>query len=177
MLYSIKDYIRSGDIFVKESKNYNSFDHYLIDPREEIIPEEADKFILKLKSNLKIPKQIKFQKNSINNEKNNFSDQIYNYFPKISMTEILYEVHSWTGILENFQGLVPSSTNRQKALIATLLANGHNIGFSKMAISSSIDEAVIRRYNEFYFNYDNLFNAQKQLVNYHHSLEIVQNLG
>ena len=177
LLYSIRDNIRSGDIFVKESKNYNSFDHYLIAPIKETIPEEAAKFILKLKSTLKIPKQLEFQEGFENNEKNNFSDQIYNYFPKITMTEILYEVHSWTGILENFQGLVPNSINRQKVLIATLLANGHNIGFSKMAISSSIDEAALRRYNEFYFNYDNLFNAQKKLVNYHHSLEIVQNWG
>ena len=177
LLYSIRDNIRSGDIFVKESKNYNSFDHYLIAPIKETIPEEAAKFILKLKSTLKIPKQLEFQEGFENNEKNNISDQIYNYFPKITMTEILYEVHSWTGILENFQGLVPNSINRQKVLIATLLANGHNIGFSKMAISSSIDEAALRRYNEFYFNYDNLFNAQKKLVNYHHSLEIVQNWG
>lgn len=61
LLYSIRDNIRSGDIFVKESKNYNSFDHYLIAPIKETIPEEAAKFILKLKSTLKIPKQLEFQ--------------------------------------------------------------------------------------------------------------------
>lgn len=57
------------------------------------------------------------------------------------------------------------------------MANGHNIGFSKMAISSSIEESVLRRTNEFYFNSDALSKAQKRLVNYHHSLEIVKNWG
>lgn len=177
LLYSIRDFIRSGDLFVRESKKYNSFDHYLVDPLEEILPEEAKKFIFQLKSFLEIPKEIDFQREIENDDKSRFGDKIYNLFPKITMTEILYEVNSWTGVLENFQGLSQSPENRQKVLVATLLANGHNIGFSKMAISSSIDESILRRANEFHFNYDSLFKAQKNLVNYHHSLKIVNNWG
>ena len=177
LLYSIRDYIRSGDLFVRESKKYNSFDHYLVDPGEEILTEETTKFISQLKLLLDIPKEIDFHREIEKDNKSSFGDKIYNLFPKITMTEILYEVNSWTGLLENFQRLSQSSENRQKVLVATLLANGHNIGFSKMAISSSIDEAVLRRANEFHFNYDNLFKAQKNLVNYHHSLDIVGNWG
>ena len=66
------------------------------------------------------------------------------------MTEILYEVNSWTGVLEDIRGKDNSFSQKQKPLIATLMANGHNIGFSKMAISSSIEESVLRRTNEFY---------------------------
>ena len=93
------------------------------------------------------------------------------------MTEIIYEVNSWTNILENFRDLSKKSKEREKVLIATLLANGHNVGFSKMSISSSIDENVLKRTNEFYFSYDNLIEIQKSLVNYHHSLEIAKNWG
>ncbi|MBF8984716.1 DUF4158 domain-containing protein [Lutibacter sp. B2] len=32
LIYTIRDCIRSGDLFVRESKKYNSFDHYLIAP-------------------------------------------------------------------------------------------------------------------------------------------------
>ena len=57
------------------------------------------------------------------------------------------------------------------------MSSGHNIGFSKMSISSSIDESTLRRTNEYYFNNEALSKAQKNLVNYHHSLDIVKNWG
>lgn len=44
-----------------------------------------------------------------------------------------------------------------------------------MSIASGIDEFILRRANEYYLNYDNLETAQKTLVNYHHSLNIVDN--
>lgn len=177
LLYSIRDYIRSGDIFVRESKKYNSFDHYLVDSIDEIIPDEIEVFIKNLKSNLIIPKKLDFQRIIEQDSKSNFGEKIYSYFPKITMTEILYEVNSWTGVLEHFYGASKSPENRQNVAVATLLANGHNIGFSKMAISASIDESILKRANEFYFNYSNLFKAQQSLVNYHHALEIVENWG
>lgn len=177
LLYSIRDYIRSGDIFVRESKKYNSFDHYLVDSIDEIIPDEIEIFIKTLKSNLIIPKKLDFQRIIEQDSKSNFGEKIYSYFPKITMTEILYEVNSWTGVLEHFYGASKSPENRQNVAVATLLANGHNIGFSKMAISASIDESILKRANEFYFNYSNLFKAQQSLVNYHHTLEIVENWG
>lgn len=58
-----------------------------------------------------------------------------------------------------------------------MMANGHNIGFSKMSISSSINESILRRTNEYYFNNEALSKAQRTLVNYHHSMEIVRNWG
>lgn len=177
LLYSIRDYIRSGDIFVRESRKYNSFDHYLIESQKLADNQESLKFLESLKPLLTIPKKLVFSTDIIPDEKSNFSDKIYSLFPKITMTEILYEVNSWTGVLEDIRGKDNSFSQKQKPLIATLMANGHNIGFSKMAISSSIEESVLRRTNEFYFNSDALSKAQKRLVNYHHSLEIVKNWG
>ena len=66
---------------------------------------------------------------------------------------------------------------RQKPLVAVLLAQGHNIGFSKMANSSHLNETNLRRINEVYFTHENLCKAQRTLVNYHHSLDIVKNWG
>ena len=134
-------------------------------------------FLKQLKLDFKIPNKIEINTNNDEDQstKNGFSSRIYNYFPKITLTEIIYEVNSWTNILENFRDLSKKSKEREKVLIATLLANGHNVWFSKMSISSSIDENVLKRTNEFYFSYDNLIEIQKSLVNYHHSLEIAKN--
>lgn len=176
LLYSIKDYIRSGDIFVRESKKYNSFDHYLVESENLADMEEGKKFIESLKLLLNIPEQLNFATDILVDEKSIFSDKIYSYFPKISMTEILYEVNSWTGVLEYIKEN-NNSSEKQKALVATLMSNGHNIGFSKMSISSSIDESTLRRTSEYYFNNEALSKAQKNLVNYHHSLDIVKNWG
>lgn len=176
LLYSIKDYIRSGDIFVRESKKYNSFDHYLVETENLVGTEEGKNFLESLKLILNIPKKLNFATEISVDEKSIFSDKIYSYFPKISMTEILYEVNSWTGVLEHIKENTNSS-EKQKALVATLMSNGHNIGFSKMSISSSIDESTLRRTSEYYFNNEALSKAQKNLVNYHHSLDIVKNWG
>ena len=176
-LYSIRDYIRSGDIFVKESKKYNSFDHYLIESQKKSDIKEVQSFIKELKQLFKIPEDLNFSLEIIQNEKTKFSDKIYSYFPKISMIEILYEVNSWTNVFEDIREIDRKFQDKYKLFIATLMSNGHNIGFAKMAISSSINEALLRRTNEFYFNNETLLKMQKTLINYHHSLKIVNNWG
>ena len=178
MLYSIRDNIRSGDLFVRESKKYNSYDSYLLDSVEYKGCEEATIFLNKLKKAFIKPIPFEFNNNYEKEERNLLSDKIYSCFPKISMTEMIYEVNSWTDFLDNFKENTPEKkSNRQKNIVATLLANGHNIGFSKMAISSSINEGILRRTNEYYFNNNTLFKAQKTLVNYQHSLNISKNWG
>jgi hypothetical protein len=176
LLYSIRDYIRSGDIFVKESKKYNSFDHYLVEDKKVPDAKEVRIFLETLKNLLVIPRQIEFNTDIQADDKSIFSDRVYNYFPKISMPEILYEVNTWTGVFDYIRDS-DDIYEKQKHLIAALMSNGHNIGFSKMAISSSINETLLRRIDEFYFNSEALSKAQKILVNYHHSLDIVKNWG
>ncbi len=46
-----------------------------------------------------------------------------------------------------------------------------------MAVSSSIDEGILRRTNEYYFNHTTLSKAQISLVNYQYSLNIAKNWG
>ncbi|MCC0656246.1 Tn3 family transposase [Clostridioides sp. ES-S-0123-01] len=93
------------------------------------------------------------------------------------MPEILYEVNKWINFLEDFRGFHNDKLEKQKVLVASLLADGHNLGFAKMSIASGVDEFALRRASEFYLNYDNLSKAQQTLVNYHHSLCIVKNWG
>ncbi|MGL4999234.1 MAG: Tn3 family transposase, partial [Cetobacterium sp.] len=178
LLYTIRDNIRSGDLFVRESSKYNSFDHYLIESVEVRNDNEAVKFINEIKSSFALPKKLDFNFEIDKDKRSFFSDKIYSYFPKITMTEMIYEVNSWTNFLDSFkESFQYDATGKQKTIVATLLANGHNIGFSKMAASGSIDESVLRRTNEYYFNHTTLSKAQISLVNYHHSLDIVKNWG
>lgn len=177
LMHTIRDNVRSGDLFIRESKKYNSFDYYLIESKEVLNNNEALKFINNLKESIEIPTDFELNRNIEHDENSNFSNKIYSYFPKISMSEILYEVNQWTSFLEDFIGFHKNKQEKQRILIASLLADGHNLGFAKMSIASSIDEFILRRTNEFYLNYDNLSNAQKTLVNYHHSLSIVNNWG
>lgn len=177
ILYSIRDYIRSGDIFVRESRKYNSFDHYLIETPKEYDYSELNEILMELKNELSILKKLNFNTKIKTDNSSSLSNRIYSFFPKVTMTDILYEVNSWTNVLEEFRNLDYETSKKQKELVATLLANGHNIEFSKMAISSNINETSLRRLSEIYFNHDLLYKAQKTLVNYHHSLDIVGNWG
>lgn len=177
VIYTIRDSIRSGDLFVRESKKYNSFDHYLIPPTEPSNYIKGIEFFNNLKKSIQIPKHFELNRDIEHDEISTFSDKIYSYFPKISMPEILYEVNQWTRFLEDFKGFHSDKLDKQKVIVASLLADGHNLGFAKMSIASGIDEFVLRRANEYYLNYDNLETAQKTLVNYHHTLDIVDNWG
>ena len=178
MIYSIRDGIRSGDLFVKESVKYNSYDHYLLGTIEPTAPDEATSFLNKIKETFKRPTVFEFSDDYEKEEKNKIAEKVYALFPRISMIDMIYEVHSWNGFLDDFKESIDSTgSNKQKNIVATLLANGHNIGFSRMANSSSIDENVLRRTNEYYFNSNTLSKAQITLVNYHHNLEISKNWG
>nr|WP_242862384.1 transposase [Clostridium massiliamazoniense] len=74
---------------------------------------------------------------------------------------MIYEVNTWTNFLDAFnENFYSSISQKQQAIIATLLANGHNIGFSKMSLSSSIPETILRRVNEYYFNHNTLSKSQ-----------------
>ncbi|MGL4912203.1 MAG: Tn3 family transposase [Romboutsia sp.] len=175
--YTLRDGIRSGDLFVRESKKYNSFDYYLIDPINNLDESDAIAFFDNLRNTINIPHSFKINRDIEQDEKSTLSKRIYSYFPRISMSEIIYEVNQWTNFLDDFKGMYQRETDNQKIIIASLLADGHNIGFFKMSIASSIDEYILRNASEFYLNYENLSRAQKTLVNYHHSLEIVKNWG
>ena len=177
LMYTIRDGIRSGDLFVRESKKYNSFDHYLITPTENLDDKQALGFIENLKNSIHIPNQFEINRDIEQDEKSTFSKKIYNYFPKTTMAEILYEVNRWTDFLEDFRSFHRNKVENQKVLVASLLSDGHNLGFAKMSIASSIDEHTLIRSSELYLNYDNISRAQKNLVNYHNSLKIVKNWG
>lgn len=64
-------------------------------------------------------------------------DQTAALLPHIKITELLMEVDAWTGFTRNFTHLKSGNEARDKTLLLTaLLADGINLGLSKMAESS-----------------------------------------
>jgi len=113
MIYSIRDGIRSGDIFVKESIKYNSYDHYLLKTIEPTAPDEATLFLNKIKEAFKRPIAFEFINDYEKEEKNKIVDKVYALFPKISMIDMIYEVHSWNGFLDDFKESIDSSSSNK----------------------------------------------------------------
>jgi len=118
LMNTIRDSIRSGDLFVRDSKKYNSYDNYLISPTESPSASKGIEFFNHLKEYIQIPKQFELNRDIEHDEKSTFSDKIYAYFPKISMPEILYEVNQWTNFLEDFRGFHNDKLDKQKVLVA-----------------------------------------------------------
>lgn len=115
--YTIRDGIRSGDLFVRESKKYNSFDYYLIDPVKNSNNIKAIEFVEHLKRNIEIPRQFDMNRDIEQDDKSTFSSKIYSYIPKISMPEVLYEVNQWTNFLEDFNGYNQDTLEKYKVLV------------------------------------------------------------
>lgn len=69
-----------------------------------------------------------------------YKRELYNLLPKIDLADLLIEVNSWTGFMNEFihegTGKAPS-VKELEVLFATLLAMGLNINLSKMARTTS----------------------------------------
>lgn len=153
----LTEQLRSGEIFENNSVLHKDLNDYLVDPTTMsgslTIPDTFEDYItnraeildkkLKLYSNLSqsfdhlsvtkhdksTPKEAEFYKR-----------ELYNLLPEINLADLLIEVNSWTGFMNEFvhegTGKAPSGKELE-VLFATLLAMGLNINLSKMARTTS----------------------------------------
>lgn len=82
VIYTLRDSLRSGDIFVRDSKKYNSFDYYLIDPIENTTDIEAVKFIERLKNTIHIPREFEINRDIDQDEKVYLAERYISIFQK-----------------------------------------------------------------------------------------------
>ena len=73
--------------------------------------------------------------NSVPSGVSPFADLVYGMLPHPKITEILEEVDSWTGFTRHFAHLKNNNVRPKdgRLLLTTILADGINLGLTKMA--------------------------------------------
>ena len=179
MAVMINDNVRSGILFHDKSTKYRSYDSYLVQRYTKKTEQEAIEFLLELKKSFKKPEKVVFSEDIVSDEtEKSITERVYSYIPRVSMTDILYEVNEWTGFLECFHDPEHEKFDERKSnLVAAILASGYNMGPSKMSLASGIDESTLRRTKEYYLTHTTLSEAQKILVNYQYNQSISKMWG
>lgn len=166
VLFSIRDALRSRDIWVKHSRIYQ-------DTRRQLLPAEQAEQTLSLPIPLQAEIWLNERKNKLEQKfkhvsqmikngtlPNSFIEKgkirvsrldrqvpegmdrltldIYQQMPKVSITDILREVDKDTGFTDSFTHIHTGSPCTDKVgLMNVLLAGGINMGLKKMALCSS----------------------------------------
>lgn len=138
-LTELRNYIRSGDVFVVGSRQHRNFDDYLVSQEDWehvsvvqenlAVPLQAEEYLLERMNSLN--KRLEWlSKNShdlegvdvakgkfyvhrlerdVPEEARSYSSRLYEMLPRIKLTDLLLEVASWTGFHEQF---IHASSNK-----------------------------------------------------------------
>src|SRR5918994_6555522 len=83
--------------------------------------------------------ELKFSrdKTSIPEDMKEFTQKVYEQMPRVMLTDLLVEVASWTGFTQHFIHLKTGEPAKDlEPILATIVAEGTNLGLSKMAGAS-----------------------------------------
>lgn len=166
MLATLRDKLRSGDIWVERSSSYRRFDSYLL-PSPAVpavagelgLPVTADEWLstkgAELDRRLKRfarrlqrgelegvefhdgRLQVSPVKATVTPEARAFADGIEVMMPRVRITELLHEVNRATDFASAFTNLrTGERCDDQNALLAAILADATNLGLGRMAAAS-----------------------------------------
>jgi TnpA family transposase len=166
VLATLRDKLRSGDIWVERSSNYRRFDSYLLPTAavsavaaELKLPATADEWLATRGQEL--DRRLKrfarrLQKGDLEGvefyderlhvtpvkaattpEARAFADGIEAMMPRVRVTELLHEVNRATGFASAFTNLrTGEQCEDDSALLAAILADATNLGLGRMAAAS-----------------------------------------
>ena len=166
VLATLRDKLRSGDIWVERSSSYRRFDSYLL-PSSAVpattaelgLPSSADDWLAaktaELDRRLKLFARrlhrgeldgVEFHdgrlhvapvKATTTPEARAFADTIEAMMPRVRITELLHEVNRATGLASAFTNLrTGERCHDENALLAAVLADATNLGLGRMAAAS-----------------------------------------
>ena len=166
VMATLRDKLRSGDIWVERSSNYRRFDSYLL-PSPAVpaaaaalgLPASADEWLTAKAAELdrrlkRFARQLQraaldgvtFRdgrlhvapvKPTSTPEARAFADGIEAMMPRVRVTELLHEVNRATGFASVFTNLrTGEHCEDENALLAVILADATNLGLGRMAAAS-----------------------------------------
>src|SRR5271166_1909662 len=166
VLATLRDKLRSGDIWVERSSSYRRFDSYLLpssavpaataqlglpataDEWLETMAAELDRRLKRFARRLQRDElegvefrdgrlQVSPVKATITPEWRAFADVIEAMMPRVRITELLHEVNRATGFAAAFTNLrTGERCDEENALLAAILADATNLGLGRMAAAS-----------------------------------------
>lgn len=97
--------------------------------------------------------------------------RLYGLLPRIRITDLLAEVATWTGFADRFvHARSGMATSDQPALMGAILADGTNLGLSRMAESSrGLTHARLLWTAEWHIRDETYASALAAIVDYHHA--------
>lgn len=205
-MMELRRQVRSGDIWVEGSYKYSSLESLLV-PAEEIdktkmgvgvdfksyiegrsqdmrnifdaIDSDAEAFSkLKRKDKRLHPERLA---NDVPEGAPRLSSELYSMLPRVTLSEMLFEVNKWTGFVQDFTHMSTRQRPAKKdepAIIAALSAMGLNIGLQKMSeCSDDVTYTNLSTMANWRLYDESLKRAQATLVNYQHHLPLARNWG
>lgn len=109
------------------------------------------------------------------------NSSLYSIMPRVSISDMIFEVDKWTGFMQNFTHLSTGTLPQPKdipVIAAALTAMGTNIGIQKMSeCSEDVNYANLFTISNWRLYDDTLKRAQSTLVNFQHHLPLARVWG
>ncbi len=172
VLVELKNSLRSGDIWVEGSRQFKSFEEYLLSPERFTTIKQENKLplVVSARCNEYLDKRLPLLHdqlhavnclakigalpdatitasglkitpldNAVPDEVDALMRQSSSLLPHVKITDILLEVDEWTNFTEKFIHIKNNETAKDKMqLLTAILADGINLGLSKMAESCPV---------------------------------------